>query len=83
MTVYTFCAVRFANNDHLYYYLADNAALDVGDMVVVPVGNEGRECVAEIATVERHRRRTAPYPVDQAKHILCRHAPDGDGERRG
>ena len=82
MTVYTFCAVRFANNDHLYYYLADDAALDVGDMVVVPVGNEGRECVAEIATVERHRRRTAPYPVDQAKRILRRHAPNEDGERR-
>ena len=83
MTVYTFCAVRFANNDHLYYYLADDAALDVGDMVVVPVGNEGRECVAEIATVERHRRRTAPYPVDRAKHILRRYAPNEDGEQRG
>ena len=82
MTVYTFCAVRFPNNDHLYYYRAGDATLDVGDMVVVPVGNDGRECVAEIATVERHRRRTAPYPVDQAKRILRRHAPDEDGERR-
>ena len=82
MTVYTFCAVRFANNDHLYYYLADDRSLDVGDMVVVPVGNEGRECVAEIATVERHRRRTAPYPVDRVKRILRRHAPNEDGERR-
>ena len=82
MTVYTFCAVRFPNNDHLYYYRAGDATLDVGDMVVVPVGNDGRECVAEIATVERHRRGTAPYPVDQAKHILRRHAPDEDGERR-
>ena len=82
MTVYTFCAVRFPNSDRLYHYLADDAALDVGDMVVVPVGNDGRECVAEIATVERHRRRTAPYPVDQAKRILRRHAPDEDGERR-
>ena len=82
MTVYTFCAVRFANNDHLYYYRAGDATLDVGDMVVVPVGNDGRECVAEIATVERHRRRTAPYPVDQAKHILRRHAPAEDGEQR-
>ena len=82
MTVYTFCAARFPNSDRLYHYLADDAALDVGDMVVVPVGNDGRECVAEIATVERHRRRTAPYPVDQAKRILRRHAPDEDGERR-
>ena len=82
MTVYTFCAVRFANNDHLYYYLADDRSLDVGDMVVVPVGNEGRECVAEIATVERHRRRTAPYPVDRAKRILRRYAPNEDGEQR-
>ena len=83
MTVYTFCAVRFANNDHLYHYLADDRSLDVGDMVVVPVGNEGRECVAEIATVEGHRRRTAPYPVDRAKRILRRYAPNEDGERRG
>ena len=82
MTVYTFCAVCFPNNDHLYYYRAGDATLDVGDMVVVPVGNDGRECVAEIATVERHRRRTAPYPVDQAKHILRRHAPAEDGEQR-
>ena len=82
MTVYTFCAVRFANNDHLYHYLADDRSLDVGDMVVVPVGNDGRECVAEIATVERHRRRTAPYPVDRATRILRRYAPNEDGERR-
>ena len=82
MTVYTFCAVRFSNNDHLYHYLAGDLSLDVDDMVVVPVGNGGRECVAEIATVERHRRRTAPYPVDQAKRILCRYAPAEDDEQR-
>lgn len=69
MTVYTFCGVVFPNSDTVYYYRTDDDSLSIGDTVIVPVGREGREAVAEIVTVEKHRRKTAPYPVDRAKFI--------------
>ena len=45
----------------------------------MPVGNEGKESVAQIETVQKHRRKTAPYPVDKAKFIIRRYIPD-EGE---
>ncbi|MCD7793232.1 MAG: hypothetical protein LUG92_07480, partial [Oscillospiraceae bacterium] len=75
-TVYTFCGVTFLNSSTVYYYRTDNDSLDIGDMVVVPVGGNGKEEIAEIVTVEKHRRRTAPYPVDKAKFIKCRYTAD-------
>ncbi|MCD8322247.1 MAG: hypothetical protein LUC89_05095 [Oscillospiraceae bacterium] len=74
MTVYTFCGVTFPNSSQIYHYRTDDDSLTVGDMVVVPVGRDGREEVAEIVTVEKHRRKTAPYPVDKAKLIKRRYA---------
>ncbi|MCD7775270.1 MAG: hypothetical protein LUH40_06800 [Clostridiales bacterium] len=72
-TVYTFCGVIFPNGSQIYHYRTDDESLTVGDMVVVPVGRNGKEEVAEIVTVEKHRRRTAPYPVDKAKFIKHRY----------
>ncbi len=74
MTVYTFCGVVFSSSSQIYHYRTDDDSLRVGDVVVVPVGRDGKEEVAEIVTVEKHRRRTAPYPVDKAKFIKRRYA---------
>lgn len=72
-TVYTFCGVLFAGSDRRYYYRTDDDTLTIGDMVVVPVGYDGKDAVAEVVTVEKHRRKTAPYPVDRAKFIKGRY----------
>ncbi|MCD8055511.1 MAG: hypothetical protein LUE25_02160 [Clostridiales bacterium] len=72
MTVYTFCGVMFAGGNTVYHYRTDDDSIDIGDMVIVPVGEDERELAAEVVSVERHRRKTAPYPVDRAKFILRR-----------
>lgn len=76
MTVYTFRGVSFGGNGIIYHYRTDDETLAVGNKVVVPVGNDRKEAVAEVITVQKHRRKTAPYPVDKAKFIIRRHIPD-------
>ncbi len=77
-TVYTFCGVIFQYGSAIYHYRTDDDSLSIGDLVIVPVGNDGKEAIAEIVTVEKHRRKTAPYPVDMAKFIKIRYVSDDD-----
>lgn len=73
MTVYTFCGVVFPHGGTVYHYRTEDETLQVGDTVIVPVGDEGKEAIVEIVCVEKHRRKTAPYPVDKAKFITCKY----------
>ena len=70
--VYTLCGVLFENSPTMYFYRTNDDGIAVGDYVVVPVGREEKETIVEVVTVQKHRRATAPYPVDRAKHILRR-----------
>lgn len=67
-TVYTFCGVRFPGRKRVYYYRTDDETLSVGDQVLVP-GRDG-PTEAEVVSIEKHRRDTAPYPVDRAKFVV-------------
>lgn len=67
-TVYTFCGVRFPGWQRVYYYRTDDETLAVGDQVLVP-GRDGLT-EAEVVSIEKHRRDTAPYPVDRAKFVV-------------
>lgn len=67
-TVYTFCGVRFPRWKRVYYYRTDDETLSVGDQVLVP-GRDG-PTEAEVVSIEKHRRDTAPYPVDRAKFVV-------------
>lgn len=73
--VYTFCGVLFENSPTIYFYRTNDDSITVGDYVVVPVGRYEKETIAEVVTVQKNRRATAPYPVDKAKHILRRLEP--------
>ena len=68
-TVYTFCGVVFEESNHVYYYRTTDDTVSVGNLVVVPTGRDGKNAVAEVVTVQKHRRATAPYPVDRTKMI--------------
>lgn len=67
--IYTFYGVKFESGDLLYHYLSNDETLMVGERVIVLVGNNNQEVVVEIVTIEKHKRTTAPYPVDQTKFI--------------
>ena len=70
-TVYTFCGVRFPGWQRVYYYrTCYDETLSVGDQVLVP-GRDG-PTRAEVVSIQKHRRDTAPYPVDRAKFVVGR-----------
>ena len=68
-TVYTFCGVMFESTPTIYHYRLEDDSISIGDLVIVPVGRDGKESIAEVVTIQKHRRATAPYPVDRAKFI--------------
>ena len=65
-----FCKVVFDEYGQEYTYLADTNDYEVGDRVVVPVGPDDRETVAEIISVEYRQPEDAPFPLEMTKHIL-------------
>ena len=67
-TVYTFCGVRFPGWQRVYHHRTEDETLAVGDKVLVP-GRDG-PTEAEVVSIEKHRRDTAPYPVDRAKFVV-------------
>ena len=39
-------------------------------MVVVPVGSQNKEEIAEIVSIEQHSRLTVPYPIEKTKFVI-------------
>lgn len=74
-TIYNFCSVVFNSTNQPYTYLTGDIEVRIGDTVVVPVGSEGKEVVATVASISQHMRLTAPYPVDKAKKIIKKVEP--------
>lgn len=74
-TIYNFCSVVFNSTNQPYTYLTGDIEVRIGDTVVVPVGNEGKEVVATVVSISQHMRLTAPYPVDKAKKIIKKVEP--------
>lgn len=69
-TIYNFCAVVFQNGVSPYIYLCDNTKIEIGDIVVVPIGSKARETNAKVVAVMQHTRLTAPIEIERAKKIL-------------
>ena len=64
-TVYTFCGVMFPRWQRVYHYRTEDETL-----AVVP-GRDG-PTEAEVVSIEKCLRKTAPYPVDRAKFVVGR-----------
>ena len=65
-----FCSVRFDNSSRTYCYLADKDEYEAGDQVVVPAGEDDREAVVEIESIQYLLAEKAPYPLDKIKHVI-------------
>ncbi len=75
--IYRYCAVIFENGRYPYHYRTEDTSLKIGDKVVVPVGRQNEEVIAEIVSVEEHTRMSVPYPVEKVKYILRRYDETG------
>lgn len=69
-SIYHYCGVVYENSSYPYHYRTNDTSLKIGDKVIVPVGAQNKEVVAEVVSVEQHTRLTVPYPVEKCKFIL-------------
>lgn len=67
---FIFCSVEFNEGGKSYYYLTEDDTLYVGDLVLVPVGKEGRTAIVEIVNIEYFPEDKVPFPLDKAKSII-------------
>lgn len=67
---YLYCGVRFENSYKIYHYISDDRSIKIGDYVVVPVGPENKESIAQVAESKSYDILHAPYPVEKTKHII-------------
>lgn len=65
--------VSVAFNDYselTYYYQTDNLEIKIGDIVMVPVGNNNEENRAMVVDVEVYDKNDVPYPLDKTKKVI-------------
>jgi ADP-ribosylglycohydrolase len=65
-----YCGVEFSRGGGTYHYRTTDLRINVGDKVVVPVGDENHEQVVTVVSVEYCRWDNTPYPLEKTKPIL-------------
>lgn len=68
-----FLYVEFGYGGKEYCYLAQDDEYFEGDLVDVPVGDEGKIIVAEVTRVVYLPAEEAPYPIDKIKQVIGKH----------
>lgn len=71
--------MEFDGGSISYYYLTDDTALAVGDIVIVPVGDGRDTSKVEIVSIEHFSEEDAPFPLAKMKNVL-RKCTDEDFE---
>lgn len=67
---YRYCQVRFEGVSRAYSYLTDNDAIQPGDWVLVPLGQNDYERTGKVERVDIFTAANAPYPPERTKHII-------------
>ena len=65
-----YCGVEYSNGSRIYHYRTTDLRIDVGDTVIVPVGDNNHEQEAVVVTVEHCRWDNTPYPLEKTKEII-------------
>src|SRR5574344_1907065 len=71
---FMFCSVKFTKGGKSYYYISDDDTIEVGDLVIVPVGNYEhtaykRTATVEVVNIEYFSEEKAPFPIEKVKPI--------------
>jgi hypothetical protein len=75
-----FCSVAFQENGSEYYYITEDESIEEGDRVIVPVGPNNRECVAEVVSIKYYPKEAVPMPLDKVKTIIGIHKKEETDE---
>jgi ADP-ribosylglycohydrolase len=65
-----YCGVEFSEGGRIYHYRTTDLRINIGDIVIVPVGDDNHEQKAAIKTMEYCRWDDTPYPLEKTKQIL-------------
>jgi hypothetical protein len=65
-----YCGVEYSHGSGIYHYQTTDLRIDVGDKVIVPVGEDNHEQTATVVTAEYCRWDNTPYPLEKTKRII-------------
>ncbi len=65
-----YCGVEFNDSGRIYHYRTTDLRIEVGDEVIVPVGENNYERRATVRTIEFCRWDSTPYPLEKTKEII-------------
>jgi hypothetical protein len=77
-----YCGVEYSTGGSIYHYRTDDLRIDVGDKVIVPVGEDNYEQTTAVVTMEYCRWDDTPYPLEKTKQII-RLADDKETKKPG
>jgi len=73
-----YLSVSFGDNYKTYYYKTEDNSIDVGDLVVVPVGTDGKERIVKVVKKEYFQESSLPMPFEKVKTIIEKLIPPAD-----
>ncbi|WP_251545414.1 hypothetical protein [Limosilactobacillus caecicola] len=65
-----YLTVTFNEFSNQYQYLTDDDSIEIGDQVVVPVGDDDHEQTVTVAGKHYYKRDEVPYPLDKVKEVI-------------
>lgn len=69
-TIYTYCGVLLPFSNRAFSYRTEDDTIQIGDVVIVPVGRDNEEMEGKVVSVGKYARAGVPYPVEKTKYIL-------------
>lgn len=69
-TIYTYCGVLLPFSPKAYSYRTEDETIQIGDTVIVPVGEDDEEKTGTVVSIGKYARVGVPYPVEKTKFIL-------------
>ena len=73
-----YLSVSFGDNYKTYYYKTEDNSIDVGDLVVVPVGTDGKERIVKVVKKEYFQASSLPMPFEKVKAVIEKLIPPAD-----
>lgn len=76
---YIFLSVKFGDYGKPYYYLTDDESIQIGEQVVVPVGDEGAERIVRVTKKQYFQADNVPMSLKKVKSIIGRFTRPEEG----
>ena len=73
-----YLSVSFGDTYKTYYYKTEDNSIDVGDLVVVPVGTDGKERIVKVVKKEYFQAASLPMPLEKVKAVIEKLIPPAD-----